>query len=104
MKSVMRVAMVVAAAGCAFPALAEDVGQVTIFGKTYDVQRFDTAEIVVPDLKTPGRTLNMIEPEGAIYAGNNKIFLETRKGNDPLFGAPASFPWYARPHKPWEPP
>ena len=95
MKSVMRVAMVVAAAGCAFPALAEDVGQVTIFGKTYDVQRFDTAEIVVPDLKTPGRTLNMIEPEGAIYAGNNKIFLETRKGNDPLFGAPASFPWYA---------
>jgi len=82
---VVAAAVLVACVGSAASALAEDAGQITLFGQAYDVQRFDYAEMIKwADPLAPGIDLNLIEVEGAHFLGNDRILLSTDAGDSLL--------------------
>jgi len=53
---------------------ADAQSSITLFGQAYRVQRFDYSQQVQwPSVRYPGETLQLVEVEGACYAGNNRI-------------------------------
>ena len=74
----MKTLALLAVCGIAAPVLAVDLPPVTLFGQTYNVQRFDySASVTWPDPLFPAATLQLIEVEGAHYLGNDRILLST---------------------------
>jgi hypothetical protein len=71
--------------GSAQLAHADDLGEITLFGQEYEVQRFDYADLVRwPDPLAPGFELQLIEVEGAHSLGNDRILLSTDAGDSLL--------------------
>jgi hypothetical protein len=82
---VVAAAVLAACVGSTTSALAEDAGQITLFGQAYDVQRFDYAEMIKwADPLAAGVDLSLISVEGAHFLGNDRILLSTDAGDSLL--------------------
>jgi len=79
------------AAACTPAVLAEDVGQITVFGTLYDLQRFDTSTVLIPDELNAGLFINLIRVEGTTLLDSSRLIMTTRYGNE-FFG---SYNFYA---------
>ena len=66
------------------PAAAEDLGELTLFGQAYRVQRFDYSRVTWADPLDPGFNLRLIECEGAYALGNDRLLLSTDAGDSQL--------------------
>jgi|GEM_PF-1032822 len=78
MSKTSRCAILMAAAAAAISVSAPTVAaqsSITLFGQAYSVQRFNYAEQVQwPSVLFANETLQLVEVEGACYAGGNRLF------------------------------
>ncbi|MFZ4575415.1 MAG: hypothetical protein ACOYN0_13530, partial [Phycisphaerales bacterium] len=72
------------AACIAAPALAEDVGSLTLFGQRYNITRLNYSDVTWPDPLFPGFNLSLNEVEGAHWLGNDRILLSSDAGDAQL--------------------
>jgi hypothetical protein len=79
-----RFATIAAAVCLASLSQAEEIGQITLFGQTYDVTRLDYSAVHWPDPISPGFDLQLIEVEGAHWLGNDHFLLSSDAGDSLL--------------------
>ena len=69
----LSVGVILASVGAA-SGVANAQNTVTLFGQNYNIQQFDySTQVQWPSARFPGETLQLVEVEGACYAGNNRL-------------------------------